>query len=174
MGPSERWRTIPGFPDYRISSQGQVERQTREKGSTVPWWERRKATRTKAGYMTLRLRKPPSSSKQRVFKVHRLVLLAFVGPCPKGMYSCHNNGVKDDNRLENLRWDTPAGNAQDKVKHGTSNRGGWGSKLLPAEVKAIRERTAQNESNASLGREYRVAASTISAIKTGTNWAWLE
>lgn len=54
---------------------------------------------------------------------HRLVLQAFVGPCPEGMEACHNNGNPADNRLENLRWDTPSSNALDKVKHGTAKHG---------------------------------------------------
>ena len=50
--------------------------------------------------------------------IHRLVLEAFVGPCPEGMETCHNNGVRTDNRLENLRWDTSSANNDDIVKHG--------------------------------------------------------
>lgn len=49
---------------------------------------------------------------RRVF-VHRLVLDAFVGPCPDGMEGCHNNGNPADNRVENLRWDTRSANVID-------------------------------------------------------------
>ncbi len=48
--------------------------------------------------------------------IHRLVLETFIGICPKGMECCHNNGIKTDNRLENLRWDTPANNVRDNKK----------------------------------------------------------
>ena len=50
--------------------------------------------------------------------VHRLVLEAFVGPCPPGMEACHNNDIPSDNRLENLRWDTKSRNAFDAVGNG--------------------------------------------------------
>lgn len=53
-------------------------------------------------------------------KVHRLVLEAFVGPCPDGMMCCHANGVRNDNRLENLRWDTASANMMDRVQHGNN------------------------------------------------------
>jgi hypothetical protein len=35
--------------------------------------------------------------------VHRLVLEAFVGPCPPGYQCCHWDGVATNNRVENLR-----------------------------------------------------------------------
>jgi hypothetical protein len=53
---------------------------------------------------------------------HRLVLEAFVGSPPEGMVCCHNNGVPSDNRLENLRWDTPISNAQDALRHGANHQ----------------------------------------------------
>jgi hypothetical protein len=39
------------------------------------------------------------------------------------MQCCHTNGKASDNRLENLRWDTPANNVADRKKHGTYQ---WG------------------------------------------------
>ena len=37
------------------------------------------------------------------------------------MEVCHNNGRPADNRLENLRYDTPSNNNRDKVRHGTDH-----------------------------------------------------
>lgn len=51
--------------------------------------------------------------------VHALVLEAFVGPCPDGMECCHNDGDATNNKLTNLRWDTPKANSEDARKHGT-------------------------------------------------------
>jgi hypothetical protein len=58
------------------------------------------------------------------FLVHRLVLLAFVGPCPEGM-ECRHFPDRDvtNNNLDNLQWGTKEENAADKVIHGTTNRG---------------------------------------------------
>lgn len=50
--------------------------------------------------------------------VHRLVALAFIGPCPEGMEVLHINGEPDDNRLENLRYGTRAENVADTIRHG--------------------------------------------------------
>ena len=46
-----------------------------------------------------------------------MVLETFVGPCPKGMEACHNNDIKTDNRLSNLRWDTKSNNTFDAINH---------------------------------------------------------
>lgn len=70
------------------------------------------------GYMRLRLSRPGLGVTG---KVHRLVTLAFVGPCPDGMEVCHNNGRKTDNRLENLRYDTSSASGLDKIRHGTDH-----------------------------------------------------
>lgn len=53
----------------------------------------------------------------------RLVLAAYRGECPSGMEACHNNGVRDDNRISNLRWDTPPSNRLDMILHGTQQMG---------------------------------------------------
>ncbi|MGZ4516413.1 MAG: NUMOD4 motif-containing HNH endonuclease [Mycobacteriaceae bacterium] len=52
--------------------------------------------------------------------VHRLVLEAFMGPCPSGSEGCHGSGGKGDNSLQNLRWDTSRENSLDTVRHGTN------------------------------------------------------
>jgi hypothetical protein len=54
--------------------------------------------------------------------IHRLVLAAFMGPCPSGREAAHWNGDKSDNRLANLRWATPDENASDKIRHNLERR----------------------------------------------------
>jgi hypothetical protein len=56
----------------------------------------------------------------RVRFVHQLVLEAFVGPRPAGLLVRHLNDNSADNRVENLRYGTPAENSQDRFRLGTS------------------------------------------------------
>jgi len=56
-------------------------------------------------------------------KVHRLVLEAFVGPCPDGHQTRHLNGDKQDNSLGNLAWGTAAEQMADIEAHGNRHRG---------------------------------------------------
>lgn len=68
-----------------------------------------------SGYVMVNLRMP--SGRLWHVHVHALVLTAFVGHRPNGYEGCHNNGDPSDNRLVNLRWDTPRGNQADKLVH---------------------------------------------------------
>lgn len=70
----------------------------------------------KFGHLHVQLWK---DNRPRTVRIHRLVLEAFVGPCPAGLEGCHGDGDASNNRLENLRWDTPSENNYDSVRHGT-------------------------------------------------------
>tara|TARA_R110002126_G_scaffold35127_1_gene108520 strand:+ start:42 stop:503 length:462 start_codon:yes stop_codon:yes gene_type:complete len=60
-----------------------------------------KTFKNKYGYIQVSL---SNNGKQKTFLVHRLLATAFI-PNPENK-SCvdHINGIKHDNRLENLRW----------------------------------------------------------------------
>lgn len=109
------------------------------------------------------------NNKQKIVRPHKLVLEAFVGKAPQGMECCHNDGNQQNNRLENLRWDTPKNNHSDKLKHGTSNTGercNW-AKLTKAQVISIR---ADIRTQKEIATEYGVQQSQISRIKNGVRW----
>lgn len=109
---AEQWATIPGFDGvYEVSSVGNVRNVV-----TGRMLKPRINHRLGTGYRQLTLKASP---ERRSCYVHALVLEAFVGPRPAGMHVRHLNGNSLDNRLENLRWGTPAENAQDRVRHGT-------------------------------------------------------
>ncbi len=57
------------------------------------------------------------------FLVHRLVATAFYGVCPDGKECCHDDGNRQNNRLENLKWGTHIENMKDRIKHGTLQYG---------------------------------------------------
>jgi len=103
-----RLKPIKNFPKYLIS----------DKGIVYSLYSNKilKPNHDKDGYLRVGLWK---YSFRHEGMIHRFVLEIFIGPCPKGMESCHNNGNKLDNRLENLRWDTLHNNIKDSVKHGT-------------------------------------------------------
>ena len=103
---SEEWRDIDGHEGlYQVSNAGKVK--SLRSGKIL------KTYSDKWGYRRIDL-----GRRERGLSVHRLVLEAFVGPCPPGMECCHNDGDNTNNRVENLRWDTKRSNRQDRNKHG--------------------------------------------------------
>lgn len=107
----ETWRAIPvpGYGEnYEVSDLGGI---CNARTSRVL-----KPSLDSYGYHIVTLR---YSGRRRTFKIHRLVLLAFVGDPPPGSVTCHNNGDRVDNRLENLRYGTVTDNNRDTVRHGT-------------------------------------------------------
>lgn len=105
-------KNLTEFPDYFADTDGNI---WREKNGKL-----KKIKSPNAPYSQFNLYKDkiPKSSR-----VHRIILETFIGPCPKGMEACHNNGIKSDNRLINLRWDTRKSNTKDKELHGVIPKG---------------------------------------------------
>ena len=66
----------------------------------------------RGGYLFVNLRQCGANNLKLV---HRLVLWAFEGH-PKGRQCDHINRVRDDNRLENLRWVTRKENMKNQVR----------------------------------------------------------
>ena len=62
-----------------------------------------KTSKDGKGYMKICLYK---DGKRKTFKVHRLLAIAFIPNPQNKPFIDHINGIKHDNRLENLRWVT--------------------------------------------------------------------
>lgn len=113
-------------------------------------------------------------NSKHVKLVHRLILETFVGVCSGGFQACHNNGIKTDNRIENLRWDTPRNNNADKIKHGTAQVGEQNSfhKLNEMQVRVIWRycKMFGYGSQAEIAQIFCVYPTTVSKIMLGTTW----
>ena len=131
----------------------------------------------KDSYLMVTLRTPDGMRKHRL--VHRLVLSAFTGGDRPGKHCDHKNGVRHDNRLDNLRWTTPAENlAYARERRG----GGWGprgeaspsAKLTEVQVRRIRKLRAQGVRGAELARRYGVTPQAISDIVLRKKWKHVQ
>ena len=109
------------------------------------------------------------------YLTHRLVLQAFVGPCPDSMEACHNDGNHQNNRLGNLRWDTKKNNAADRLKHGTHNRGERSGQAKLTEAQAYEIKFGNIPGTlAEVGALFGVGIVQVHKIRAGKRWAWLE
>lgn len=102
----EIWKEVPGFPKYQVSNLGRVMSLNSSKPKIMkPFYNQH-------GYLMIKLTQLGVSYNKMV---HRLVLWAFEGH-PKGKQCDHINRVRDDNRLENLRWATRKENRRNQVR----------------------------------------------------------
>ena len=107
---TEIWKDVLGYEGlYQVSNLGQVKslnyRHTGKEAILKPGLGG-------TGYYGVILCK---NGKKKRFSVHRLVVMAFIGPIPKGMVVNHISECQTDNRLENLEICTQ----KENINHGT-------------------------------------------------------
>jgi hypothetical protein len=104
--------------------------------------------------------------------IHRLVWIAFNGPIQPGLEINHINGLKDDNRLENLELVTRSENLKHAYRIGLKHRPPGIAKLSEDEVRAIRSAYRPGVVKMSdLASRYGVSKSSISRIVNKRYWA---
>jgi hypothetical protein len=168
---TENWRHVTGYLGlYLVSDQGKIK--TLHKSTVCNPGDCLKPGKISGGYLGVALSRNNVKSSH---KVHRLVLEAFVGPCPSGHQCHHINGDKTDNRLENLEWVTPLYNIRNSPQPNTP-RGSkcHFSKLVEREVEEINTMLVNGWTHKSIAKKYNVARSTISRINQGTTWSHVQ
>lgn len=140
---NEVWKPIRGFEGvYEVSNTGKVRSLDRVITSKTGWNAFKKGVDLKPldnghGYKTVTLWKNGRMTQRYI---HRLVAQEFIGPSPSELHQvAHWDGVRGNNRVENLRWSTSMENAQDKKRHGTSGIG-----LYKEECKRGHRMTSEN------------------------------
>lgn len=167
---AERWLPVPGYEGlYEVSDQGRVRSLPRRTPHAGVRGGRIMRTRRTGRYRSVSLCR---DGVPRQHSVHRLVLEAFVGPCPEGMEARHGPLGSGNDALENLNWGRHVDNMADKIRDGTAQRGerGGRAKLTAQAVQEIRDRAAMGEYHRLLAEEYGVARSTIAAVVCRQNW----
>ena len=167
---NHEWRDIPGWPGYRVSKCGIVQScKIRNGKGFKSTWTTLQPRRAYDGYISIGLKNVP---KRTFIPIHVIVLTAWVGPRPDGMLACHNDGNKTNNTLKNLRWDTPKGNAQDAVSHGTWIHGEKypGSKLTDRKVEKMYEMIMAGSTVQEAAAVLEVNKSTLFNVIYGHAW----
>ena len=167
----EQWRDIPGYKGYQVSDCGRVRSCRRRKRGS---WIILQSARHPKGYLTVSL----YGKRKRTYAIHRLVLMAFVGPCPPRHEACHRNGKKQDNRLANLYWGTRLDNEKDMKRLGEKNtprgeRQGQ-SKLTTKEVKEIRRLAKSGIPQHKIADMFGVVQQQVSRIVTRKQWSHIR
>ena len=108
----EIWKDVKGYEGiYQVSSFGKVKRLARPvwNGHNYFMLKEKNLTQnpSKRGYVKITLK---VNRKGYTVHVHRLVAEAFLKKDAKRNFVNHINGIRNDNRLENLEWVTPREN----------------------------------------------------------------
>lgn len=178
--PKVRYKNLRrlGYENYLIGDNGTPWTRWTRRGCTGKW-RKLKVHLDCNGRQYVTLYDGKEARKGQKFQVHKLVLLAFVGPPPDGMDQVRHFPDPDptNNNLSNLQWGTQAENEADKVVHGTSNHGSrnGAAKLTEDDVRTIRRlyktgRYMQKD----LAKMYGLKQPSMSDIIRRVNWYWLE
>ena len=167
----ENWKPVVGYEGlYEVSDQGRVrsyrrcskyskERQPKLLAGNKKW----------TGYIEIQLYDGYGNKKYS--PAHRLVAEAFI-PNPDGKPEVnHKNGIRDDNRAENLEWVTCSENHKHAFKelhkeHSRSTKGkaSKNRKLTYEQAESIR---ADCRQGTEIAKEYGVSTSIVYNIKHG-------
>jgi hypothetical protein len=165
----EVWKPIPNYPGYEASNIGRI----RSWRNCANGRRETPIVLKQAILFDKRLRiTPVVNGKTSTLLIHRAVLMAFRGECPVGLHACHNDDNCWNNRLDNLRWDTPQSNYLDQRLNGKVLKGEASgcAKLTEEKIIDIRLRYAEGELSTNLCREYGVVRTHITDITAGRAW----
>jgi hypothetical protein len=105
MNDEERWAKVPDMDDSLwVSSIGRIWQYNKQRRK---WTPPKTPTVLRHGY-------PTTTHNQRIYRVHYLMAIAFIGPQPSPQHTVDHIAKYDgdwqrersDNRIENLRWAT--------------------------------------------------------------------
>jgi hypothetical protein len=164
----EKWRPVVGQPDYEVSSRGQVRSYKSGRLKVM------KQSLSRWGYWTVEF---CTNRKRKRVHVHRVELAAFTGGYRVGLDAAHLNGIRTDNRLENLAWATRAENFAHKKLHGTQPLGEthWNASLTEEQVREVRrDYVPRKRSFCFYARKFGVSDTSVRQAYWGKTWGHVK
>lgn len=173
MENAETWKPVPNFEGvYEISDQCRLRRIATFGGRPTETYSA--PHRKKSGYVDFWLWRDGKPTRKIA---HRLMWEAFISPIPKGLVMNHKNGIRDDNRLENLEVVTQSENVRDGFKRGrprpnnpSPGEKNGSAKLTEDQVRQIRRLRASGTSQREVAEQFGVSIPLVSLIHRRLVW----
>ena len=156
----EVWKTCIQNDNYAVSNMGRVKRITDGHANTYIGKVLKPGYNKKRGYYQVVL-----WPGNKTYRVHTLILTAFDKPKSYKMGCNHKNGVKTDNRFENLEWTTQSENLKHAFKLGLSKQ--TRQKLQADDVYRIKEFLKDGMTQQKIADMFDISQAIISKINLG-------
>lgn len=151
---NENWKTIPYLPDYMASKNGEIYNKKRK---------RTLAGSYRNGYLRALI-------KGKSYSFHILIYNTFIGEIPKGYVLDHINGIRDDNRLVNLRCVTQSENMYNAQRNG--HRGQKRIAQFDLQHNFIKEYSSCTSAAKEMNVTYRAISSAAERGGTSCGYFW--
>ena len=179
---TEEWRDVVGYPEIagidQVSNLGRVRTLDRKcplvngpgRGNQTHQFRKGRVLSpyvAQNGYLTVHVKVAPLRKK---YLVHRLVALAFLPGHFDGASIDHVDGVKTNNRLDNLQWVSLGENTRRQWQSGLVNIRGErhpSAKLTDEQTRAVPILLASGLSQRAVARMFRVSDTLIYKINRG-------
>jgi hypothetical protein len=170
----ERWKWVVGYEGlYEVSDLGRVRsvdrvvRHSQHSTKNLLGRVLRPAPYIKSGRLGVLLCK---EGVPRTTKVHRIVMAAWVGPCPDGCEVRHGPNGVSDNSVSNLSYGTRSENQLDRRRDGTDN----GRRVVRSDgVEFVNMREAAEESDCHASHIWLVCKGKAKSAR-GYGWRYCD
>lgn len=164
---TEIWKPIVGYEGiYSVSSCGRVRREVNTKAAKAGYFLAGHINR--AGYNRICLYRQGEKRKSEF--MHRVVAAAFIGPRPTALQVNHLNGIKSDNRIENLEYCSPSMN----TRHFFATKGFKKSPTNAMIARVIRRlQSLYGWRTKDLCGMFKIHSRTVHEIVSGNHWNYV-
>lgn len=175
MKENETWKDIPGYEGlYQASTMGRIRSVDREVIDSLGrvYFRRGKLlspSLDSGKRYTVRLN---NKDRGKTWRVYVLVALTFIGERPEGYHICHKDGNQNNNKLDNLRYDTNSQNQIDIYRKG--NKSSLGKLSIDQVLEVRRLYATWDYSLQVIANIFGVTKRTIACVVRRITFKWLN